>query len=223
MGLRLEFSIDDLGLPDVLESDNFTVPVDYSDAFAEFVDVFIEKACDLVPVDTGFLMSTIDGDCDDQSCEVYADADYAQYVEYGTWKMDAQPYFEPAVDAAANAFWPLVQSALNEAQKDLESLEEALAEEEEQEQQAQQEQMAMQQQAQQEGMAGAMAQGGGSFLGSIVATVVVMAIMWLPMAIMYGIADSISGGALSHGGGGGEIDDIGSLGGEAFENMIEIY
>ena len=219
MGLILSFDIDDLGLPAELESENFMVPVDYSDAFADFVDTFIEIACDLVPVDTGFLMSTIDGNSDSDFCEVFADADYAQYVEYGTYKMSAQPYFRPAVEEAAQIFFLDVQNALMEAQEELENLEEALAEEEEQ--QEQREQMQMQQMQTQ--MGAGMMQGGTSFLGSIIATVAVMAILWIPMVFAYGIADTISGGHLS----GGRIDigSIGDLGaaGDVFTDLIEIY
>ena len=50
------------------------------------------------PVDTGYLRSSISGDSD----VVQAEAEYAQYVEYGTWKMDSQPYFESAVEQAAS-------------------------------------------------------------------------------------------------------------------------
>ena len=41
-----------------------TVQVDYSDAFAAFADAFYSYANDLVPVDTGYLQSTISASSD---------------------------------------------------------------------------------------------------------------------------------------------------------------
>jgi HK97 gp10 family phage protein len=106
MGLYAEYSfIDDGGFPDEISGGDdqigeASVSVDYSSACAVFVDTFLRVANQLVPVDTGYLRSTIDaGEWGDGFwCE--ATADYAQYVEYGTSYMDAQPYFEPALEAA---------------------------------------------------------------------------------------------------------------------------
>jgi HK97 gp10 family phage protein len=106
MGLYAEYSfIDDGGMPGELTGGDdkigeASVLVDYSSACAVFVDTFLRVANQLVPVDTGYLRSTIDaGEWGDGFwCE--ATADYAQYVEYGTSYMDAQPYFEPALEAA---------------------------------------------------------------------------------------------------------------------------
>lgn len=55
----------------------------------------------ICPVDTGFLQSSISGQAGKRISEIEAEAEYAQYVEYGTWKMDAQPYFTPAVERSA--------------------------------------------------------------------------------------------------------------------------
>lgn len=193
MGLRLSFDVDDLGLQTKLEDENYgiIVPVDYSEAFEAFVDTFINEACDLVPVDTGFLMSTIDGDAGEDECEVYATADYAQYVEYGTYKMDAQPYFEPAVEEAYKIFMSTAQEIMEEAQEDLQNQVEAAQAEEQAEQEAAR--------AAQEAMNPAQA-GGENFLGSLIATVITMAILFPLAVIAYGIADTLSGGSSRDGG-----------------------
>ena len=68
---------------------------------------FFDTAYALCPVRTGYLLSTIG--CAD--LDFWADADYAQYVEYGTRFMDAQPYFEPALEAAMQAY---IQAAQNQ-------------------------------------------------------------------------------------------------------------
>lgn len=94
--------------------------IDYSPAFEAAVSTFMDVATDLVPVDTGFLQSTIHASTDGStSAEFYADAEYAEYVEYGTWKMDAQPYFEPAVYDALDAFQEEVQRIQDAARGDL--------------------------------------------------------------------------------------------------------
>ena len=54
-------------------------------------------ARELVPVDTGFLQSSIKAVHLSKYSQVVANAKYAGYVEFGTWKMRAQPYLRPAV------------------------------------------------------------------------------------------------------------------------------
>lgn len=93
--------------------------IDYTPAFEAACEAFDEVANDLVPVDTGYLQSTIYSMCDSQSASFYADAEYAQYVEYGTYKMDAQPYFRPAIEAAKGAFMEVAQELVEYAQQDV--------------------------------------------------------------------------------------------------------
>ena len=52
----------------------------------------------IVPVDTGYLKSTIDADVDGLDAEVGPTAEYGGYVEEGTSKMAAEPYLGPAFD-----------------------------------------------------------------------------------------------------------------------------
>ena len=102
MGLYAYVSGDDLGLiPSVsgtgiqavdsdangennmVENDELveiTIEVDYSEAFDEFASAFYDVATQLVPVDTGYLMSTISSSSDDWSMQCEASAHYAQYV-----------------------------------------------------------------------------------------------------------------------------------------------
>lgn len=127
MGLYASFTPEDLGLPSYLETelddgDSIEVEVDYSDACDAFCEVFLDVATSLVPVDTGYLQSTISADTDGFECEVEATAEYAQYVEYGTWKMAEQPYFEPAIEEALEAFMDEAQVALDDAYDALEEV-----------------------------------------------------------------------------------------------------
>lgn len=133
MGLYCEFSITgDMGFPDELiggeGEQSASVLVDYSAAAETFVQVFLRVANSLVPVRTGYLQSTIDAGTDGDYCWAEATADYAQYVEYGTSYMDAQPYFEPALQEACAAAGIGAQQAVDIAQEELEVILSAMME-----------------------------------------------------------------------------------------------
>lgn len=85
------------------------INMDWAPACKAFVKTFLEEATKLVPVDTGYLRSTIKAGTDGYRCWAEASADYAEYVEYGTWCMEAQPYFEPALEKAMQVFWKVVE------------------------------------------------------------------------------------------------------------------
>lgn len=53
------------------------------------------------PVDTGNLRASIHTNRGDLTNTVGTDVEYAPYVEYGTYKMGAQPFMQPGADAAA--------------------------------------------------------------------------------------------------------------------------
>ena len=92
--------------------------IDYGDGCDAFLDTFFDIVYDLCPIDTGELIGSIDGFTDGESVEVYADADYAQYVEYGTSKMEAQPYFRPALASALERAKRDWQEAVDEAMEE---------------------------------------------------------------------------------------------------------
>lgn len=63
----------------------------------------------LAPVDTGNLMNSIMAEqAGALTWRVYANADYAIYVEMGTRKMSARPYLEPALRQT----WPTLVAKL---------------------------------------------------------------------------------------------------------------
>ena len=176
MGLYASFTPEELGYPVTLEQvvlgELAFVEVDYSAACEAFVDTFMAEATALVPVDTGYLQSTIDADTDGFFCECMADAEYAQYVEYGTWKMSAQPYFTPALEAGLRAFQEVAGEALDEAQQELQEICEAIME------------------------AAQATFGDGSFLGDIGATLMGGLMLWLMFPILvnvFAVLKSISG------------------------------
>lgn len=108
MGLRVSFSVvDDLGFPESRMRGTTLEKIDYSEGCETFVSTFLEVALAEVPVRTGYLKSTIEGSSTDDSCTCETDCDYAQYVEFGTERMAAQPYFQPALEAALEAAIPI--------------------------------------------------------------------------------------------------------------------
>lgn len=133
MGLYAYFDVATCGLPDEVTAGDVGYPemedmaepieVDYSSALGLMVSTFLEVANSLVPVDTGYLQSTISAETDGGTyAEFFADAEYAQYVEYGTIKMGAQPYFEPALDQALEVFITEAMQALTMAQQQMEAI-----------------------------------------------------------------------------------------------------
>lgn len=133
MGLALHLDVESVGLPTTLEAvaaDMSMVSVDiiYADALVAFVDTFLDVATDLVPVDTGYLQSTIYAETDEEfTADCYADAEYAQYPEYGTWCQEEQPYFRPAVEEAWAEFCSGAMEAIEEAQAELQDILEEIA------------------------------------------------------------------------------------------------
>ena len=114
MGLYAEFNVGDYGLVSNIETTvadlvPIFINMEWAPACEAFVKTFKEEAIKLVPVDTGYLRSTIDAGTDGYRCWAEASAEYAEYVEYGTWRMEAQPYFEPALKKAMQAFWKVVE------------------------------------------------------------------------------------------------------------------
>lgn len=129
MGLYAEFSPEDFGFPSGFGSStgNVYVEVDYSGAIDDAINTFMETATSLVPVDTGYLQSTISAFSDGGTVCFSADAEYAQYPEYGTWCQAEQPYFTPALQDAIDVFTIDAVEALYDAQDIFASEMESLA------------------------------------------------------------------------------------------------
>ena len=68
----------------------------------------------IVPVRTGNLMASIFADVDEDNLSVTlgATADYASFIEYGTVKMRAQPFLQPAVDIGEEEMNARIEEAI---------------------------------------------------------------------------------------------------------------
>ena len=126
MGLYAEANLLGMGFPAEVsatarvgnEEFTETVAVDYAAALDVFVSTFLEISNSLVPVRTGYLKSTLSSRVTGEfTAEARADCEYAQFVEYGTWKQWAQPYFRPAINEATNAMLIEAQKAKTRAEE----------------------------------------------------------------------------------------------------------
>ena len=191
MGLYASFDvIDDFGYLDFTEE--YGISPDYSEGCDVFVETFLRVARSYVPVDTGYLRSTLKASTDGTFCECETKCEYAEYVEYGTWCCPDQPYFEPALSAAISAASWLWSQAEEDALLEEEML---LAEEEEEEEE----------QGGSGGRGGSGGFGFGSFVGSILAFFV-MSIILVSIQNFFELispGSSSSGGGRGGGGGGG--------------------
>ena len=63
-----------------------------------------EEAQMLVPVDTGELSDSIDYKVEKMEGELFAGTDHAEFIEYGTSRMAAQPFMRPAATRMGKAY-----------------------------------------------------------------------------------------------------------------------
>ena len=98
------------------------LPDEQSQALEEEVHNIVENAGDsmvtyaqgIVPVRTGNLMASIFADVDEDNLSVTlgATADYASFIEYGTVKMRAQPFLQPAADIGEEEMNARIEEAI---------------------------------------------------------------------------------------------------------------
>jgi HK97 gp10 family phage protein len=85
-------------------------------AFQETGRKMVDYSQNIVPVRTGFLRSTIFFNMTDQlNYEFGASAEYALFVEMGTWKMAAQPFIRPSFEAHQTEILDAIVKAVMEA------------------------------------------------------------------------------------------------------------
>ena len=198
MGLRVNINAMDQGFPMTANVGDISIPVDYSEAAEVFKAMFLDVARELVPVRTGYLKSTIAAEIGEASIgEVTAEAsaEYAQYVEFGTYRQMAQPYFIPAIEAALEEWGLAAQKAYEEALEEAQAAYEA-------------------EQAQQQSQEAGGAPVGGGFLGglALLGLLLIFTIFIEGIKSMFNDTDSRRGSRLAQG-------DLGSA---LFPN-IEIF
>lgn len=106
-----ETALDEMDRVSGLSPDTYSL----REAFMAFSNAFHATINDLCPVRTGFLRSTCDCILNGDTIICFANAEYAQYVEYGTSRMSAQPYFEPAIEDGIRAMKPILDDMADRA------------------------------------------------------------------------------------------------------------
>jgi len=86
------------GAQDALKEFESIVSQDVTDFLDSIGQTVTEEMKSLVPVDTGALQASIDYNVSGDDLTFEATESYAGDVEYGTARMEAQPYFNPAID-----------------------------------------------------------------------------------------------------------------------------
>lgn len=76
------------------------IPIDYSDCWKTFGEIFKREATSNCPVNTGALRNSIDFYADEGGVECWSDATYSAYQEYGTYRARPHSYFEKALQVA---------------------------------------------------------------------------------------------------------------------------
>ena len=185
MGLRANINAMDQGFPMTADVGDISIPVDYSEAAEAFKAMFLDVARELVPVRTGYLKSTIAAEIGEASIgEVTAEAsaEYAQYVEFGTYRQMAQPYFIPAIEAALEEWGLAAQKAYDEALEEAQAAYEA-------------------EQAQQQSQEAGGAPAGGGLLGglALLGLLLIFTIFIEGIKSMFNDTDSHRGGRLAQG------------------------
>lgn len=89
------------------------------DDLAEGALVIAVEAENNCPVDTGYLRSTVFVQKNGNDVEVGFEAPYASYVEFGTYKMAAQPFLRPALDTAELAALSAVVDSVQANMRDI--------------------------------------------------------------------------------------------------------
>ena len=88
--------------------------IDMAAVFGAAGEAVADAARELCPVDTGRLRDSIAVSADNNGAEISADTDYAAYVEFGTWKSAAQPFFVPALLNSADKIAAAAARAIGE-------------------------------------------------------------------------------------------------------------
>lgn len=89
------------------------------DDLAEGAAVILNAAVENCPVDTGFLQSTAFMQQSGDDVEIGFGAEYASYVEFGTYKMAAQPFLRPAFDEAEEAALSAIVDSVTKNLRDI--------------------------------------------------------------------------------------------------------
>lgn len=97
--LYCDISVESLGFPSYTPL--CALPIRYNgEKFREMGELFVTYARSTCPVDTGYLRDHNDFSADLGGVEMWSEAFYSVYQEYGTSRCRAQPWFESSIQSA---------------------------------------------------------------------------------------------------------------------------
>lgn len=97
--LYCDVSVESLGFPQYTPL--MSLPIKYDESkFREMGELFVGFARSTCPVDTGYLRDHNDFSADAGGIEMWSEAFYSAYQEYGTSRCRAQPWFESSILSA---------------------------------------------------------------------------------------------------------------------------
>jgi HK97 gp10 family phage protein len=83
----------------------------FNEITTQYANSILQEMRSIVPVKTGYLKSTIGGGTSTNKMELYVTASYAGYINYGTSRIRARPFFTGPVEKQA----PNMIKELNQA------------------------------------------------------------------------------------------------------------
>lgn len=116
MGLYAELNIyRDWGFPEKT-SWGGGILINYSEVIAQYAELMYQSMINKVPVRTGNLRHSLRWRSTNSGFVIETECEYAEYVEYGTCYMDAQPYFESSIEEYAEDLFEALKPIYNQAQ-----------------------------------------------------------------------------------------------------------
>jgi HK97 gp10 family phage protein len=111
-----ETTIEIIGLPQFIQFFNSRGPAmlkqGISNGLSDIADGIKNTTSSLCPVDTGALQASIDVTTTGDMITATVGEDYASYVDEGTSRMSAQPFFTKPIEGIANALNTVIEGTL---------------------------------------------------------------------------------------------------------------
>ena len=114
--MSVEIEIEIVGLPELQRFFGVTAPDDIktgvNNAMSNIASAIKTTTTGLAPVRTGYMRSQISVTSRGETIEAHAGADYSSYVDEGTSKMSARPFFSKPIEGIVSSINTVIEEAL---------------------------------------------------------------------------------------------------------------